>query len=468
MLEAIWIYPPLAFARLGSSPQPLDCFHWGPNDVRPRGTGKTTILPAETLYMQEDGTIESSTPATVQFKDEEGFRPVCPFFELHGRWRTEEDTVEGPITPEVLAQFGLNSSSLRWVIKVGNYKAYFMSQDAQNAIVAELEIVGDDTGVKILRGQSPEDAAVPLIPLERYIPLGSVRLVKPSEEFPEVRLRFTPARGNFYGPTNFESRGVDWRIPEENLFLNEKSSWCNWKPSADDPRGTPGGQYAQDDDGVSLGLVDDVCDGIITCQIEGEGNLTAHARITVGPPDYAPDRRHIVSLADGLKDRVDRQEVHHPGYVRDSELTSLEIRDMMERVLETMGLVNVDVFNNRVDVQENPEIAFTKGIPYKKTEHKAFVPPVRTKQQPFPLTELGRQHHRRFVSIEVFENFMRQRPELIDEWIRPPVSDDPFFTNKMPAVMRGASGEPLHLTRRQYDLLVAWARHLRESVNGGS
>lgn len=96
------------------------------------------------------------------------------------------------------------------------------------------------------------------------------------------------------------------------------------------------------------------------------------------------------------------------------------------------------------------------------------MPPVPTDDDPLPLTEIGRRYHRRFVSSEVFEDFIRKRPDLIEQWIRPPLSPDLFFTRKMPAVMRGASGDPLHLTRRQYDLLVLWAKKLRERVDDPS
>ena len=291
-----------------------------------------------------------------------------------------------------------------------------------------------------------------------------MRLTRPTDGFPELRLRFTPGKGKFYGPTNLLERWKEVHLPTDLLFLNPQSSWCSWKPSTEDARGVPGGQYAQDDNGYSYGMVDDVCDGIVTCSIDGLAIAPAHARITVGPPDYAPDRRHLISLADGLKDRVDRDDVYRPDYLQDMDLTDREIRDLLERVWETMGLTNLDVFNNRVDIQENPEIALAKGIPYKESEHFAFVPPVPTEDDPLPLTEIGCQHHRRYTAIEVFTDFVRKRPEIIDQWIRSPLSSELFFTKKMPTLMRGASGDPLHLTRRQFDLLVRWAKKLCEDI----
>jgi hypothetical protein len=467
MIRKLWIYPPLAIGRLGNSDTPLEAFFWGPNDDTPAGTGKTTILPAETLTIADDGTVSSFVPETIRFKDEVGFRPVCPLFELHAEWDGSGGPEHGPLTPAVLARFGLDARCLRWTVEVANLKPYFMTRDWQTRIHARVEFRGDDVGPRTLDGVAPSGAPNPLVPLGRSIPLGVVRLTRPNQQFPEFRLRFTPARGKFYGPPNLLQR---WpvQLPPEQLFLNAASSWCFWKPSPDDMRGVPGGQYAQDTAQVSLGLVDDVCDGLVTCAIDGVSVGPAHARITVAPPDYAPDRRHFVSLADGLKDRVDRADVYDSRYLDDADLTSREVRDLLERVWETMGLINLDVFNDRVDVKENPAIALANGIPYKPTDHYAFTPPVPTDDEPLPLTALGRRYHRRFVAIEVFCDMLRKHPDLLDEWVRSPLTSDLFFDRKMPALMRSSSGDPLHLTRRQYDLLVRWARKLAGPQEGQS
>src|SRR5919202_244014 len=98
-IHRIWFYPPLAFARVGSAEQPLDNFLWGPNDNAPRGTGKTTIIPAETLRIDSTGMITSYMPEDIAFKEvvdgREIFRPVCPWFEVHGRWTIEGQDAEG-------------------------------------------------------------------------------------------------------------------------------------------------------------------------------------------------------------------------------------------------------------------------------------------------------------------------------------------------------------------------------------
>lgn len=88
MIKQIWLLPPLGYGRLGASPTPCQSFQWGPSDLHPRGTGKTTIRPAETLTVAADGTLTASLPVTVVFKDQAGFRPIAPFFERdHDRAR---------------------------------------------------------------------------------------------------------------------------------------------------------------------------------------------------------------------------------------------------------------------------------------------------------------------------------------------------------------------------------------------
>jgi len=493
MLEALWLYPPLAFARLGTSDEPLEAFYWGPNDESLEGTGKTTITPARSLVVGADGAVETRHPAArLRFRDADGLKPVCPFFELHGRWRSEDKTAsEVQVTEALLASMGKKVSDLRWKVEVANLKPYFMTRDEDTRIDASVLMSGDEFGEKPLLGRSPAHAMQPLVPFDRHIPLGVVQLIRPDEAHPGLRLRFRPPKGDIYGPPNLKTREFDgeaYDIPERFLILNAGSSWAKWTPPREDPRGLPGFQFAADKNFVSLGLVDDTCDGIITCGLAGT-ELVARARVAVAPPHYAPDRRHLISIADGLKDRVGREEVHSDSYFSETEtarrvtadaagqlgeqkisrreMARVEIHDLLERVLETMGLSNLDAFNDRVGVHQNPFSAVTSGEALAAGERRAFDPPPGPDDH-LPLVEAARQSHRRLSSLEIFENLLRQRPSLIPERIREPVDPSPYFDKRMPALMQGSSGEPLHLTRRQYDLLVAWARILRASTKDGS
>lgn len=464
-IQKLFFYPPLAFGRLGGSPEPMPCYTWGPNDSSVRGTGMTTVIPAETLVVADDGTVSAVMPVDVRFKDAEGrFHPVCPFFELHATWDEGDGPQSGPVTPALLARFGLALADLRWHVHVANHKPYNMTEDPDTRIDAEIDIAGDDVGVKTLAGHGPPGAKQPLVPPDTSVPLGRVRLTRPDDAFPEVRLRFIAAEGLFFGPTNLLDR---WQIdiPKHQLNLNPESSWASWKPALDDARGTPGGQYAQDDDGVSYGMVDDVCDGLIRCRIQGLDLPAAVARISVGPPDYAPDRRHFTSLADGLKDRVDRADVWSAAYYADMDEVTAEILDLFERIGETASLNNVDVFNNRVDIQENKATAFALGEPYGPDTHKAFVPPLPLDDRPLPLSDRAREYHRRLATLEVLEDMLRKQPQIVQQWVRAPAGASLYFDKQMPLVMRGPSGDPLHLTRRQYDLLRAWVQRLRPTTD---
>lgn len=479
MIQKVWLYPPLAIARLGPSDTPCDSFHWGANDMRPRGTGQTTIEPVKTLYVAADGTVTSSIPSEIAFKDAKGFKPVCPFFELHGEWTTETGVETGPITQQVLAKFGLTLKDLQWKVEVANLKPHHYTLEKGDRISATVELTGDVTQRQFLGGISPQDAPQPLASGDNPLPLGSVQLTRLTDEFPEIRLRFTPAIGAVYGPTDLQERleslnqrlggNSSWQnfeLPPEHLILNSEASWCKFVATNEDSRTNPSGLYATEDDtGKSLGLVDDVCDGIISCTIAGV--TPAKARIVVGPPDYAPDRRPLTSLADGLSDRVKRDDVLDPAYVDDLELTAAEVRDLLERVLETMEAINLDFQNNRA-VRENQNIARQQSLPPEAAKDKAFPSMEPVLGRPLPLTEFGRQRHRRFISLEVFEDMLRERPELISKWIREPMTDERYYDRKMPALMRGSDRYPMHITRQQYQLLVAWANRLRRETEPGS
>jgi hypothetical protein len=465
MIERIWFHPPLAFARLGPSPIPCDNFSWAANDLHPRGTGKTVVRPEETLQLAPDGTVSTRIPEQAVFKDGTGFRPVCPFFEVHGSWVLDGASESGPITTGVLASNGLSLTDVRWQVEVANLKAFHYTLAPGDRIVASVDVAGDATGLHPLAGRSPADAPKPLVPADQHVPLGWVQPARPDTTFPELRLRFTPAAGAVYGPTDLPLRSTEFELPPERLILNPAAAWAGFQ-LAGDSRTNPGGLFAgASDTGVSLGLMDDVCDGIVRCTIAGD--VTAAARIVVGPPDYAPDRRPFTSIADGLTDRVGRGDVRDPGYVADEALTTREVRDLMERVIETMGNVNVDVQNDRAGF-ENEAIAAAQGLPSEAARGQAFAVAEPLANVSLPLTELGRRHHRRFLSLEVFEDLLREQPDVIARVIREPMTGDRYYDRRMPAMMRGSDRYPMHLTRRQFDLLQAWTSQLRRDTEEGT
>ncbi|HZI47375.1 MAG TPA: hypothetical protein VFD75_06235 [Pyrinomonadaceae bacterium] len=486
MISELWFQPPLAFARFGNPNDPLEAFHWGPNDELPSGTGKTTILPAKTFIHQNDGSVLSKIPDRIVFASDVGVKAVCPFFELHGAWQDEAGNKRtGRIDKKVLTDSKLSTKDLVWNIKVANLKPFFMTQDPTTRIEAELEIQGDDFVPKQLQGRSPQGMQNVLVPEGKFIPLGTVLVINPSDEEPACRLRFFPPAGEIYGPTNFRSR-VDntFQLPENVLFLNQNSSWCRFKPGDVDTRGFPGSQYAQDANSVSLGLVDDASDGIISCRVRGT-DLVASARIVVAPPHLAPDRRHFVSIADGLKDRMNRAEVYDPSYfskekfthrltvtnqdefgkeqLSNLEMAQVELHDLLERVLETMWLSNLDAYNHRIEILDNPLNAIFSRQPYSADQHKVFdVTP--TPADPLPLVDNARRRHRRLSAFQILQTYLRQRPGDLGTLVRTPLDPSLLFDKRMPALMHGSYGEPLYLTRRQFELVAALVAMLRANI----
>ncbi|MFI8104442.1 hypothetical protein [Streptomyces sp. NPDC086023] len=451
MIDKLWLQPPLAFARLGPSRTPCDNYRWGPSDLSPRGSGKTTVVPEPTLDLAADGTLTERMPQKVRFKDAEGWRPVCPYFEVHGSWTVGGERRTGPVTEQVLAEFGLGLADVRWEVTVANLKPHHMTQAEGDRITARVAVRGDDHQRHRLDGVSPQTEPQPLVPAGRSVPLGAVQVPAPDAALPELRLRFTPGAGVVYGPEGLpQPPNGRYRVPPERLFLNRNAEWPKFRMNSTDPRTVPRGLFAgAENSGQSVGLVDDVCDGLVTVTLPG--GLSATARVVACPPVFSPDRRPFVSIADGLTDRVGRGEVRRPGYTDDPR-TAPEIRDLFERILETAGNVNLDAMNDLFG---------------------ALAPVEPLDGMPLGLTDSGRRRHRRLVALEMLEDLLRERPALITDRVREPSGDPRYtdrseFTEQMPPAMRAADGAALHLTHRQYDLLVAWARSLRANTEPGT
>ena len=207
MIKRIWLYPPLALARVGSSPVPCENFYWGPDDLTPEGTARTRIVGTETLEVAKDGTVSVSPPSptgSVIFKDEKGFRPVCPFFEVHAAWDDDGKEREGPITQALLDRFGLKASDLTWQVR-SSISRPFISPDRLVIASQRRSGTGRQSYRQSLKGCSPVDSE-PLVPAGQHILLGSVQATIPTAEFPEFRLRFTPPSGKVYAPSNISHR----------------------------------------------------------------------------------------------------------------------------------------------------------------------------------------------------------------------------------------------------------------------
>jgi hypothetical protein len=544
MIKDIWLCPPLAFARVGSSPTPCQNFEWGPDDLSVTGTARTRIVGAQTLHVAKNGVVTASEPkADVVFKDKDGFRPVSPFFEVHGAWTENGVRNEGPLTLELLQRFNLSADDLKWKVKVANHKAFHFTDSPGDRIEASLEIPGGDFARHALEGCSPPGRQS-LVPRGKHIPLGSVQATQPTDDFNEFRLRFTPPAGKVYAPSNTVKRlaalkksdrpvvefdeimqrlldGGDaekeldnfllsinsaWNgfaLPEEQCLLNPRAAWpkytlvgleevfaqiTNCLPRVEDflavtargdrselirtilgprhdIRNLPPSVFAFAAELpnvlTSLGMVDDMADGTISVEL---GKLAATARVVIAPPSFAPDRRLPVSIADGLADRVDRDSVRQADWVTGDNRADAdaEVHDLLDRAFETVGLQNVDAV---VDFfrTENANMTLRRGsqLTRQQASDMLWSREKLNSVEVMPLTEIARHRHRRNTARFVFELFAREARGWFERAVRPPAGPERFYDKRMPGLMRGSDRYPLHLTRRQYELLKAWSK--RES-----
>lgn len=499
MLKRIWIEPPLAFARVGPSQTPCDAFDWGADDLTPDGTGTTTLVPAETLTLAEDGTVSVYVPDIIRFRDDQGIRPVCPFFEVWGEWSQDGQDRTGPLTLPVLGTLGLSLENVRWGVHLANLKAYHYTFAEGDRLEAKLEIGAADHARHEVRGSSHPSAAAPLVPEGEGIAMGAVQAARPSDDFPELRLRFFAPTGEILGPRDLPERlsridfgvieggravNLEWQgfsLPQANLLLNPDAAWCRYAIEAYDLPPIGPGDYrnnpsqllahhrTRSGETVGLGLIDDVSDGLITCAVldaQGRAVMTASARIAVGPPDFAPAHRHVASLADALADREDRWPKDLATWSLD-ELGDL-VEDLFERAFETSELMNRDAQKERshrtnvgIQAELGPNSVYNDEDVADLLWPRADKVLIEAgKQSPFELSLEGTRKHRRHAVRAFLEQRFREDPGLLDRWIRAPLEPSRFYDKRMPPLMRGSDGRPYHLTRRQWNILRAWVARL--------
>jgi hypothetical protein len=179
------ILPPLAIGRLGSSPEPMD--NYSLDDSRP--VGYRHLLPAGTLHVDRatGRIVAASQPASVEFRDAAGcIKPVSPFLEVWAQFEPGGPLL--PLTGTHLRALSLTPADLRWTVRVGNHKAFRRTGKPDDKILAETGEFSDFE-VRPLLGQCAN-----FLP-GKNIALGSAQYIQPTAEFPEIRLRFTPAAG---------------------------------------------------------------------------------------------------------------------------------------------------------------------------------------------------------------------------------------------------------------------------------
>ena len=516
-IQGIFLVPPIAIARLGGSTTPQSAYRWveSPN---PRSNGETTIEPDWSLKVRSDATVEPVLPGSVSLRDGALIRPVCPFFEL---WASVGEPgsaptswKEVPVTPDLLTKNGVPLNGLVIKVDAKNFKAFRRTSnfELQFGTFPPLEVRADNfTPTPILAVSPPGVPATRrMIPAQQNIPLGSFQVVKsglqpgpdpniawaqledgiPVVNVEVVRFRFTPARGHFYGPpdaaqpqqTPLGNRFAP--IEPSRAFLNPNAGWAGVDAQANGPD-APTDTY--DGAGVSranpsLGVVDDTCEARIevTLQLPAPVNqiLTATAAVFVGPPDFAPDRRPFLSLADELNDRAGDQAAR-TAMMSDNERNAW-VQDLFQRVYETASLLNLDYQRSGQALKltgtrlASTPIANDHTPSPKKAMggQDALRNPMLAVAAPgndlrLPLSKHARERHHWLADLPNLRDFITQFPGRVNALVRAPFEAEPGelgsqTTMRMPPFMRNSNALPLTLASWQYDLLTAWVKAIEE------
>jgi hypothetical protein len=431
------ILPPLAIGRLGSSPEPMD--NYALDDSRP--VGYRHLLPADTLHVDRaTGRIAAcSRPTSVEFRDVAGrIKPVSPFLEVWAQFEPEGPLL--PLTEAHLRALGLAPTDLRWTVRVGNHKAFRRTGQPDDKVLADTGEFSD-FGVRALLGQCAN-----FLP-GKTLPLGTAQYVQPTAEFPEIRLRFTPAAGYVYGPP-LKSGGKSPHIHEAIYDAGPgRGTWKGYRdPEVSRTSTVPANIYAgypsrkNPNLTISRGYLDDECDGEVAVALAvGGRELRAYGRIVAGPPTFAPDSLPVRTVADELE-----QALLGPTDVTDA--LPAEVIHIIRRALETVRLMNTAQMN-----------AFSRdrGVGMARMDfldvNRAGAPLL----NPTVMDSLAIQarHERVLLALESgtlawFARILRNYDEVGD------LSD--AGRAKMPALMRGADARHLALTRRQV-AKVRWA-----------
>jgi hypothetical protein len=496
VIRSIFLNPPIAIARLGGSTIPQDAYAWveAPD---PRGDGETTIAPTWSLNVLPDGSVIPVLPTELIFRDGDLIRPVCPFFEV---WAVIDDDAntasngrEVPLTPALLEQHRMKVSDLTIRVEAHNLKAARRTRNAALGFgtYPPVEIAGDNFGSVALFGVSPPNVRRPMIPRGRNIPLGTVQVLRSQSnpldaEWKEIldleviRLRFTPGRGRCYGPPQAAqtTRTLPFRaVNEENAFLDARAGWFDARMSnIVQPSDTYDGAERNRGNGPSLGVVDDTCEARIEVSLalpKSRSPLTAHANVFVGPPDFAPDRRSFLSIADEINDRSGDSAARTAAMT--PEQKDIWIEDLFERIYETVSLFNVDHYRTDRGVElTGPRLAPPLANDELPSPRRAmggrdalrnpyYTIVAQTPNEPLPLSKHARRQHRALADLQNLRDFIGLFPDRLQNLVRQPfevedVETPDTTTMRMPPFMRHSNARPLTLSFWQYELLMAWVK----------
>lgn len=477
-ITALRILPPFAIARVGSG-APLDSYRVEVDEERPLDF--RTIVPDTTFVVDErTGAITSSfVPDDITFRDDAGdgtfrIRKVAPFLELWAVVESPAGEQLVPVTLSLLDQHGWAPEDLRWTVEVANRKVQRRTGRDADAVTAHVSEISDH-GSHLLIGTSAS-----FVP-GGTIPFGSVRYLRPTDEFPEIRFRFTPADGLIYGSDvdeqdpglreweNTHLAGRPYAVAKSAVKHRTKDTWYHWWIPVDDEGSEEPGRdghfqdetlppslfaivppappWLHDNVAVSRGYFDDACDGIVEVTL---GDLTAAARITAGPPALVPDALFVRSLADDLEQVIEGPEVDP---LEPPDVTLARAEEIVRRAFETVRFMNVAVMNGE-PVQGRPPLSLDTMPAEEAFDTDRLMRPVMAEGTVDTLSVMA-------LHQQVYAALRGGAAPWFVRLLRSPLATGDFTDDgrrRMPALMCGADGNYLALTHRQIDTIAKVSR----------
>lgn len=429
-IKEIRLLPTIVIGRLGSSPEPMHNY-----DVEVSGSDTfRNLTPAETLVVdpQSGEIVNAVTPLTVRFKDgQDRVKPVAPFIEVWARF--EDDGDLQPLTLVELSDLNISPDDLEWVVKVNNLKMFRRTGVHGDRIENSLTISRVAQGTKLHEKLELHGTALNFKD-RRSVLLGWVQYVKPTDAFPEIRFRFTPGPGKVFG------HRIDNVVTDRDDAVYDAAAGP-WESHDDDagpanpntPRArrstNPGGIYARNRmTGGNLGYFDDSCDGIVEVRIKQNGGtpLIARARISAGPPDFAPDSFIVRTVDDELQQLLEGVEV--------DSVTANEVREIVRRALDTVRLMGIENLNIEFAGDAFPGISELRA---RDAHQKNILNRLDGLDRP-----PGSQEREKAVgALRSVMGLLRQPDAQADF--------SPTGHRRMPAMMRGSDRGLLTLTQRQ-------------------
>lgn len=235
---------------------------------------------------------------------------------------------------------------------------------------------------------------------------------------------------------------------KDRIIYNPEGKWFGHtdlqKPTDTNPGSIFAGYDNADGKRIGWGYLDDECDGFVTVELldaDGKPRVAARAYLSAGAPAYAPDSLPIRTIADEIEQLLLGPEV-------DATIPLEHAVEIVRRALDSVRLMNTAVMNaNTIGGRTN--IASTMARQDTADYGRQF--------GPIMASSLVDNFAVRVLHERVLAALLSGSAPWFSDVLRRP-EDIGDFTDKgrrkMPALMRGADGRMLALTRRQISTIL--------------